>query len=147
MTGLSNIYGFVGGSCEWRHAGAAEVRWPFVEQAKNKHVIVWLLLRALYVSVERAVRALDGEVDAGVVYVSAPALSFATFGWRRGGWFLLTLWSAKRAVRGVSINPHCRSSRTVLLLAWVAVRLILAEVEVNYLHGVYAWNISAPGCS
>lgn len=55
------------------------MRWPFVEQAKNKHVIVRLqLLLALYVSVEQEGIVLDGELDAGVVRVSAPALSSAT---------------------------------------------------------------------
>lgn len=58
------------------------MRWPFVEQAKNKHVIVCVLLRALYVSGERNVVVLDGEIDAGVVYVSAPALSSATLAYR-----------------------------------------------------------------
>lgn len=54
------------------------MRWPFVEQAKNKHVIAWLLLRALYESVERDVIVLHGEIDSRVVYVSAPALSSVT---------------------------------------------------------------------
>lgn len=78
MTVLSGIYGFVGEAFRWRRAGAAEVRWPFVEQAKNKHVIVSLRQRALYVSIVRYVNVSDGELDARAVYVSAPALSSAS---------------------------------------------------------------------